>query len=358
MIEIIVMTAALAAVETPAGMRTPRAAGLNEAVWIQQAQPRGQQQREQAQPRGQQQQREQAQPRGQRQREQAQPRGQQQREQAQPRGQQQREQAQPRGQQQQREQAPGAEAPGRIERIGSAFRRVTGREAAPRRSGEPSVAELQSTARTLPPGLRRLGASPRMSQRVAYSALTRGHYWGMQPDAVVVRPAADRVTVLGRNGAVLIDLPEARARELGHWRMRRLGDRRPSGNAPAFCGSGEGHPVWGREWCLRQGFGLGSPRGMIWSRAHVDDVRYLRVIDAPRLARASLIDVLGAVVVDRLAVHALGLGLVDPLHGVWLQPEPQSPRIMRVYAGEVAIAELVDLDRNDRVDVLYVIQPL
>jgi hypothetical protein len=29
---------------------------------------------------------------------------------------------------------------------------------------------------------------------------------------------------------------------------------------PAFCRSGAGHPVWGREWCLERGYGLGTQR--------------------------------------------------------------------------------------------------
>jgi hypothetical protein len=40
-------------------------------------------------------------------------------------------------------------------------------------------------------------------------------------------------------------------------RFRLTGER---GRGPAFCRSGEGHPVWGPEWCLEKGFGLGSRR--------------------------------------------------------------------------------------------------
>ena len=31
-----------------------------------------------------------------------------------------------------------------------------------------------------------------------------------------------------------------------------------NGRGPAFCRSGEGHPVFGRRWCLEKGFGLGD----------------------------------------------------------------------------------------------------
>ena len=37
---------------------------------------------------------------------------------------------------------------------------------------------------------------------------------------------------------------------------------------------------------------------------------------------------------------------------------PSSPQILRVYSGGYPVAEFVDLDRDDRPEVLYVVQPL
>ena len=34
-------------------------------------------------------------------------------------------------------------------------------------------------------------------------------------------------------------------------------NQRRRGRGPSFCRSGAGHPVHGRRWCLRKGFGLG-----------------------------------------------------------------------------------------------------
>ena len=31
-----------------------------------------------------------------------------------------------------------------------------------------------------------------------------------------------------------------------------------SGSGPSFCRSGSGHPVWGLDWCLDKGYGIGS----------------------------------------------------------------------------------------------------
>lgn len=38
----------------------------------------------------------------------------------------------------------------------------------------------------------------------------------------------------------------------------RVNERR--GRGPAFCRTGEGHPVFGRQWCRDKGFGLGVDR--------------------------------------------------------------------------------------------------
>lgn len=188
-------------------------------------------------------------------------------------------------------------------------------------------------------------------------AAARGYSRGMEPHAIDVRRRNDQVTVVNRQGVVLVGLADPRARELGSWTLRRLDARRPTRNAPAFCRSGAGHPVWGREWCLDKGFGLGSRRGTVWSRSRVDDVVFYRIIDRDRVARASLIEIVGDIVLGRLALHALALGFTEPLHGVWVM-EPTAPRILRVYAGDFAVAEMIDLNRDNRVDVLYVIQPL
>jgi hypothetical protein len=137
-----------------------------------------------------------------------------------------------------------------------------------------------------------------------------------------------------------------------------MGDQRPRGNAPAFCRSGEGHPVWGREWCLDKGFGLGSRTGTLWSRGTIDDVIFLRQDYYPtRLDRGGLIGVLGDLVLGRLTLQALTLGYDQPLVGMWVA-EPQSPRLLRVYSGGYPVAEFVDTDYDHRPEVLYVVQPL
>ncbi|HEX2079436.1 MAG TPA: hypothetical protein VHG08_17045 [Longimicrobium sp.] len=226
-----------------------------------------------------------------------------------------------------------------------------------RRRDRLSGRDLQARIDALPPEQRRMANSRRASERVAVGAIARGHARGLAADAFDVRSENGRVRVLNRRGDLLLDLDDRRAGELGGWQMRRLGDRTPRANAPAFCRSGEGHPVWGREWCIDKGFGLGSRTGTLWSRGSIGDVIFRRPDDRTRLDRGGLIGVLGDIVFGRLALQAITLGYDQPLVGVWLA-EPEGPRILRVNSGPYEVAELYDADRDGRAEILYVVQPV
>ncbi|MBW3654813.1 MAG: hypothetical protein KY444_01805, partial [Gemmatimonadetes bacterium] len=199
-------------------------------------------------------------------------------------------------------------------------------------------------------------ASNRSAANALQGALSRGRTRGLAADAVDVRTTNGRVRLQNRRGDVLMDMDESRARDLGNWQLRRLGDRQPSANAPAFCRNGQGHPVHGREWCLDKGFGLGSRSGTLWSRGSIEDVVFRRRTDGDRLDRGGLAGVLGDIVFGRLALQSLALGYDQPLMGLWVA-QPDGPRILRVRSGDHDVAEFVDRDRDDRVEVLYVVQP-
>jgi hypothetical protein len=199
-------------------------------------------------------------------------------------------------------------------------------------------------------------ATNRSGSNALQNALSRGRTRGLAADAVNVRTTNGRVRLQNRRGDVLMDMDENRARDLGNWQLRRLGDRQPSAGAPAFCRSGQGHPVHGREWCLDKGFGLGSRSGTLWSRGSIEDVVFRRRTDSDRLDRGGLAGVLGDIVFGRLALQSVALGYDQPLMGVWVA-QPDGPRILRVRSGEHEVAEFVDRDRDDRVEVLYVVQP-
>ena len=206
--------------------------------------------------------------------------------------------------------------------------------------------------RDVQPNLRRFAVSNRAPERIAAGALSRGHARGLDDDDVVIRQNGDRISMFNRSGVLLLDLDDDRARNLGNWRVHPYYDEVKSG-APSFCRSGEGHPVFGREWCLQKGFGLGDYRDLRWGRTtDVGDIIF-RQADRGTLARAVLIDVLGDVVFNRLGLHALTLGYSDPLSGVWLG-EPTGPQVLRVSSGGYPIAEFYDGNRDNRADVLVV----
>lgn len=224
------------------------------------------------------------------------------------------------------------------------------------RAGSISDARLRSGLDRLDPKVRPFANSSRAHERYIAGAAARGLVRGADRDNVRIESVGDRLRVTNGRNDILLELGDDDARRLGAWDVRRLGDRRPSANAPAFCRSGAGHPVWGREWCLDKGFGLGSQRGYVWGRSTIDDIIWRRT-DRDRLDRGGLIDVLGDVVFGRLALHALSLGVTEPVNGVWLS-EPDAPLILQVNAGGAPIAEFVDLDRDDEVDVLFIVTPL
>jgi len=206
----------------------------------------------------------------------------------------------------------------------------------------------------LRPSLRRFFVTDRRSERVAAGAIARAHLRGLDDDVFVITPTSDRVRILNRSGLVLVDLDDDGARKLGRWDVYSLDDVVTEG-APSFCRSGEGHPVFGREWCLNKEFGLGSYRDVRWARTtRLDNVIFLQPANTSNdLAREALISLLGPVAYDRLALHAITLGLVDPLVGRWMG-EPTGSRILRLSSGLLPVAEIVDRNRDDRADVMVV----
>lgn len=192
---------------------------------------------------------------------------------------------------------------------------------------------------------------------MAAGAIARANARGLAADAFDVRSDNDRVRILNRRGDLLYDMDDRRTGDLGGWALRRLGDQSPRANAPAFCRSGQGHPVWSREWCIEKGFGLGSRQGTVWSRGGIGDVIFRNPDYRTRLDRGGLLGVLGDIVLGRLALQSVALGYDQPLTGYWVA-DPTGPYLLRVQSGPYEVAEFYDRDRNNNVDVLYVVQPV
>lgn len=145
---------------------------------------------------------------------------------------------------------------------------------------------------------------------------------------------------------------EARGSET---RRRGGGDARRgnarNGNGPPFCRNGQGHPVHGREWCRDKGWGTGDWRDVSWG--DVIFGRQDRRRESDRLDRGGLADVLGDVVFGRLESHARSAG-GGALNGRFVESQG---RLLQVRAGSSPLAELLDIDRDGRVDRMLLFSP-
>jgi hypothetical protein len=168
-----------------------------------------------------------------------------------------------------------------------------------------------------------------------------------------VENSGDRVVLVNRSGAPLLYLTDDEARGLGKWRVGLLGDDVKQG-APSFCRSGAGHPVWGRQWCLDKGFGLGDYDDYRWGRTtDLGDFAYPRAVYQPTIAGTLLQTILGTNAYNRLALHAVELGFTEPLTGRWVSQQT-GPQVLLVNSGSYPVAELVDTNRDFRWDDLLV----
>lgn len=209
------------------------------------------------------------------------------------------------------------------------------------------------TVDDLTPSLRRF-YSDRLPAKAAVGAVARAHLRGVSDNAFIIAPVSDRVLIRNRTGAVLVDLDDRRVRDLGRWDVDLLRDETKEG-APSFCRSGAGHPVWGRQWCLDKGFGLGAESGYLWGRAtRADDIVFRRR-STGSLVGDALVGLLGQTAFDRLALHAITLGFSDPISGRWLgEPTGAGPRVLLLQSGQRPVAEVVDLNGDDRADLMLV----
>jgi hypothetical protein len=148
--------------------------------------------------------------------------------------------------------------------------------------------------------------------------------------------------------------PDRRGEIILDRRDRGPAGRGARGGGPPFCANGQGHPVHGRQWCRDKGFGTGG--GVIFERRRWDDAVF-RGADRRRgaLDRGGLIDVLGDVVLGRVAAEGSRLGAHEPLSGRWIMPEG-SARVLQIRSGQIPIAELTDLNGDGRIDAVLISQ--
>jgi hypothetical protein len=203
------------------------------------------------------------------------------------------------------------------------------------------------------PSARRLIASNRAAEFVTGGAVAYAFARGAPENAYLITPAGRDISVRNRRGDLLLAMDDDRARDLGVWQVSPLNDRVKEGS-PSFCRSGQGHPVWGRQWCLDKGFGLGIQQDVHWGTTRdIGDIIFDRRPTSGILTRDGLLSLLGPVAFDRLALHALTLGYTDPLAGLW-RSEASGPDVLFVNSGRSPIAELVDSNRDRRSDLMLV----
>ncbi|HJP60807.1 MAG TPA: hypothetical protein VJ865_12440 [Gemmatimonadaceae bacterium] len=202
------------------------------------------------------------------------------------------------------------------------------------------------------PSVKKFVLSNRPAEFVTGGAISYALVRGIPENALVITPNGRDVLVRNRKGNPLLAIDDDRARNLGGWQVSPLAEPVKDG-APSFCRSGEGHPVWGRQWCLQKGFGLGDSPNTRWAAARdIGDLTWVAPVAGP-LTRDALLNLIGPVAFDRLALHALTLGYTDPLTGVW-RTDASGPSLLLVNSGSYPIAELLDSNRDQRPDLMLV----
>ncbi|HKN57841.1 MAG TPA: hypothetical protein VJV97_03255 [Gemmatimonadaceae bacterium] len=207
--------------------------------------------------------------------------------------------------------------------------------------------------REVRPSVLRFVDSDRAAEHVAGGAISYAFARGIPDNTLVIVPSGRDVWIRNRTGAALLNIDDEGARSLGVWEVSPLVEPVREG-APSFCRSGAGHPVWGRQWCLQKGFGLGNSANVEWAAARdIGDLVFVRPVTTGTLTRDALLNLLGPVAFDRLALHALTLGYTDPLTGVW-RSDATGPSVLLINSGQWPIAEVVDENRDQRPDLMLV----
>jgi hypothetical protein len=203
------------------------------------------------------------------------------------------------------------------------------------------------------PVVRSYVVSDKPSQFVTGGALAYALARGAPENSILVVPVRNEMVLRNRKGEQLVSLDDNRARTLGAWQVAPLGNE-VKGGAPSFCRSGAGHPVWGRQWCLDKGFGLGTDQDIRWGTTRsVSDIIFGRRVNSGIVPNNILLNILGPVAYDRLALHAVTLGYADPLTGVW-HSEATGPDVLFVNSGRYPVAELVDTNRDQHPETMLV----
>ena len=123
-----------------------------------------------------------------------------------------------------------------------------------------------------------------------------------------------------------------------------------NGKGPKFCQNGEGHPVYGRDWCRQKGYDTGYGA---FSRVDWGDVvlrRPRNVVQQRDLSRGTLQDILGSVILGRFDRQRANLRYSQPLTGRWVDSD--AGYVLRLNSGHAPVAQVIDRNRDGRADVI------
>ncbi len=205
---------------------------------------------------------------------------------------------------------------------------------------------------SMPASVRKYSTSRRAQDLIMAAVVSHAFARG-RGDEIRIDEVGNAMRLRNRNGDPLVLLDDESARDLGRWRVGVLDDEVREGS-PAFCRSGAGHPVWGRQWCLDKGFGIGSYDDYRWGRTDdLGDIAFSGGNLGTTLVSSALARLVGTNTFNRLALHAVTLGLVEPLTGRWVT-DRTGPQVLMVNSGVLPVAELVDVNRDNRADNMIV----
>ena len=121
------------------------------------------------------------------------------------------------------------------------------------------------------------------------------------------------------------------------------------GNGPPFCRNGQGHPTKGRAWCEDKGW-VGNTT---WAREGWGDVIFGGQVPSQErpVGQGGIGGILGNVILGRLTGFGRQAGLAGSMDGRWI-PLSSGGTVLQVRMGGVPIAELADLNRDGRADMI------
>jgi hypothetical protein len=130
------------------------------------------------------------------------------------------------------------------------------------------------------------------------------------------------------------------------------------GGGPPFCRNGQGHPTKGWQWCVDKGWAndpyARNARVGSWRREGWNDVIFRN--PAPRqggsVPQRTIGDVLGSVVLGRLAQVGAASGLSGAMDGRWLRL-PSGGAVLQLRMAGTPLAELADTNMDGRADAVY-----